>query len=177
MNADHFLRFRVPGRVRDRFEVLARNRGETPSSLLRQLINEALADTGDPARLGAAEVDGAATRSDRLTVRLRPGDAQRLRVRAGARGTKPSTYLALLVRAHLRANSPLPQPELIEVKRALAEVAAVSRALRLGVPASAAMHGSDATSLDEVLRRIEQARGAIASLVQANIASWENDLA
>ena len=177
MNADSLLRCLVPSRIRERFDALARDRGETPSSMLRLLINEALAGTGSPRMFGGAEDDAVSRRSDRVTVRMRPGDGRRLRLRAEVRGTKPATYLALLVRAHLSAEAPLPQAELAEVKRVLSEVSAVARALRRNSVGDGTDDCIDRNELNEALNRVEQARSAIASFVQASLASWESDLA
>ena len=177
MNADRFLRCRVPEQVRVRFDALAQDRGETQSSLLRRLIDQALADAGGSPTSGGGDHGAADRRSDRVTVRMRPGDGHRLRLRAEARATKPATYLAMLVRAHLHADAPLPEAELIQVKQVLLEIASVARALR--VESGSDAHGKrlERTELDEALLRVEQARGAVASLVQASVTSWESDLA
>jgi hypothetical protein len=177
MNADQFLRCRVPEQVRNRFVTLAVAMGETPSSLLRRLIDEALSGSGEPCGFGGAEVDTAIARSDRVTVRLRPGDGRRLRLRAEARGAKLSTYLALLARAHLHADAPLPQSELVEVKRALSEVAAVARAIRQADSDGVHPGHIGSAELVEALNLVERARAEIAGLVQASMNSWESDLA
>jgi hypothetical protein len=49
--------------------------------------------------------------TERITIRLRPGDAGSVRHRAAQRGFKSSAYLAGLVRAHLAHNPPLPTNE------------------------------------------------------------------
>lgn len=177
MNADEFLRCRVPAGVRNRFDALARERGATSSSLLRSLIDNALSAAGGAATFGGAEPQTASARSERLTVRLRPGDGQRFRARAAARGAKSATYLAILVRAHLSADPPLPETELIELKRVLSELAAVARALRSHGGSGNDPGGIDRQELWSALDRVEQTRRATAEFVKASIASWESDLA
>jgi hypothetical protein len=56
--------------------------------------------------------------TDRITIRLRPGDGRAIHERAARRGFKPSAYIAALVRAHVARNPPLPSNELAIRKRA-----------------------------------------------------------
>jgi hypothetical protein len=62
--------------------------------------------------------------TDRITIRLRPGDLRAIAVRAAIRRTKPSTYIAALVRGHVLANPPLATVELEEFKRAVSALVA-----------------------------------------------------
>jgi len=57
--------------------------------------------------------------TDRITIRLRPGDLRAIATRAAIRAMKPSTYIAALVRGHVLANPPLATVELEEFKKAL----------------------------------------------------------
>ena len=50
----------------------------------------------------------------------------------------PSTYVSVLVRAHLRSVTPLPREELLALKRAIAELGAFGRFLSKIMPADAA---------------------------------------
>ncbi len=59
------------------------------------------------------------TASERITIRLRPGDRRRVRERALARRMRDAGYLAALVRAHVVANPPLPKSEIDELKQAI----------------------------------------------------------
>jgi hypothetical protein len=67
--------------------------------------------------------------TDRITIRLRPGDRLALNQRAAERGTRSSTYLAALVRAHLAARPPLTIAELSVLKQGVAVLAKLRRAL------------------------------------------------
>jgi hypothetical protein len=62
--------------------------------------------------------------TDRITIRLRPGDLRAIATRAAIRRMKPSTYIAGLVRGHVLANPPLATVELEEFKRALTKLIA-----------------------------------------------------
>lgn len=67
--------------------------------------------------------------TDRLTIRLRPGDRQQLDLQCGHRHIKPSAYVASLVRAHLRGSTPVPAAELAVLKQAVSQLAATNRGL------------------------------------------------
>ena len=174
MNADQTLRCRVPKPIKDRFEALAGQRGETPSALLRLLLDQTIEAAGDEPDSSVAKTAATSARSDRMTVRLRPGDGALLRSRARTRGVKAATYLALLVRRHLRGAAPLPEGELREVKRALSELSAIARGLRQSASSGDATAAIQPNALQDVLDRVEGARGAIAQLVRANIDSWDS---
>ena len=80
------------------------------------------------ARLTAPD-DAELPPTDRITIRLRPGDGRAIAVRAERRGLKPSTYIAGLVRAHVAANPPLAVDELQAVKEAVIQLTAIGGAL------------------------------------------------
>ena len=58
---------------------------------------------------------------------LRPENHVLLRKRAGGRGMATATYASILLRAHLRAVSPLPEREFGELKRSVAELGVIGR--------------------------------------------------
>ena len=68
-------------------------------------------------------------RDARLTVRLRADDQLLLRERASARGMPTATYVSVLVRSHLRGLTRLTHEELLALKEAVAELAAIGRNL------------------------------------------------
>ncbi len=92
---------RTSSESKARFAALAAQQGITESALLALLIDKVLA-----ANTTTDEIDSAhRTRetecaSDRLTLRLRPGDRTLADAMAAARRMKTSSYLAMLVRAH-----------------------------------------------------------------------------
>jgi hypothetical protein len=56
-------------------------------------------------------------------------DAARLEARAQARGVTASRYVSHLLRAHLRADPPMPYGEFQELKRVVNELAGVRAAI------------------------------------------------
>jgi hypothetical protein len=56
-------------------------------------------------------------------------DSLLLKARAPARGLRPATYVAVLLRSHLRGLSPLPKDELLALRCAVSELGALTREL------------------------------------------------
>lgn len=86
-----------------------------------------------------------------------------------------ATYVALLVRAHLLEQPPLPKHELAAVLRATAEVAAIGRnlnqyvrAVQGGAPAA----GFGVESAKALIRVCEALHGGFKRLLAENSASW-----
>jgi hypothetical protein len=116
--------------------------------------------------------------TDRITIRLRPGDLRAIATRAAVRHTKPSTYLAALVRGHIARNPPLAVAELEAFKKALVVLTGCAiltqRALR-SAP-------EDATEWSEVSRKLVGLHAAVAVLeermhdvVYKSLRSWESN--
>ena len=113
---------------KQRFAELAAHRGVSESALAVIAIRALLESNGPPA--GSATPQSARqTATDRITIRLRPGDRRALNQRASQRGIRSSTYLAALVRAHIAASPPLTIDELTVLKRGVAVLAKLGRAL------------------------------------------------
>lgn len=105
-----------------RFRALAMRAGMSESALALVAIRRLLDPDGkSPPTTSIAMERLAAT--DRITIRLRPGDGETIAQRAAARGMKVSAYLAALVRAHVQANPPLPAGELVALKKSVAILA------------------------------------------------------
>ena len=163
-----------------RFSALARHEGLSDSALLKRLVDLMLrsADPISHDASGASRFE--ATRSTRLTVRLRPDDEALLRARAAARGMAPATYLSVLARAHLRSLVPLPKDELQTLKRSVSELGAIGRNLKQ--IARAASQGERVTGpgreeLRALLRACEALRDHVKGLIAANLRSWERGYA
>ena len=127
---------------KDRFAVLARSRGLSESALalsaIRAVINR---DSGclDPYATGPST---AAT--DRITIRLRPGDGQAIAQRSAQREMRPSAYLAALKRsvvllarlgtllAHAVRHPALSGPLLDDLRENMARTRAAVAALEQG---------------------------------------------
>src|SRR6202012_2066367 len=79
--------------------------------------------------IGTAQCSTREPATDRITIRLRPGDRHNINDRATRRGMKTSAYLAALVRAHIAANPPVPAAEFSKLKPMVAALAALGRVL------------------------------------------------
>ena len=157
------------------FAALAGSRGLSQSKLLGLLVNAVLAR--NPVETAAEEAWGGAGRGDRVSLRLRPGDGKLLRARAQARGMKYTTYAAVLIRAHLRANPPMPLDELAKLERSLAEVGAVAESLsQIARAMTQEGRGDPAQRLElsAVVPAVERLWQQMREVVKANVLSWES---
>ena len=157
------------------FTALALRRGLSESKLLGLLIDSVL--ERNPANAARDVRQREAEEGDRITLRLRPGDGQGLRVRAQQRGMKYTTYAAALIRAHLRLDPPMPLEELARLERSLAEISAIGR--RINQIAGAVREGQGVDpglrmDLVAVLRAVEELRRVLREMVKANRISWES---
>src|ERR1700722_6702453 len=127
----------VEPQQRERFSELAAAQGVSSSRLLARLVHRALVE--NPEAKGKRLLEEAAAGkapAEKYTVRLMGLDAARLEARAQARGVTASGYVAHLLRAHLRADPPMPYGEFQELKRVVSEVAGIRAALaQLSSPA------------------------------------------
>jgi hypothetical protein len=107
--------------------------------------------------------------TDRITIRLRPGDGEAIARRAVQRGMKAATYVAALVRAHVVVDPPLAAKELAALKQSVVVLAAMGRLLartRLSPGASQEdLHRTRAAVAD-----LEQSTH---DLARAALISWE----
>lgn len=159
-----------------RFRVLAMRAGISESALALVAIRSLLDPDGNSAQT-ASIATGRLAATDRITIRLRPGDGATVAQRAAARGMKVSAYLAALVRAHVWASPPLPTAELAAIKDGVAVLAG------LGHVFAQMAHGPALTGPDhEALRKeIGHVRIALARLEQqthdlakAALIAWES---
>ncbi len=182
MAATHLIKARVSTEMKQRVHALSEQQLLNESIWLRRLVAAALEDSPQPQRSTGSsrrDLDVLADSADRLTgrvcLRLRREDQLLLRERSAARGLASATYVAVLVRAHLRHLIPLPKEELKALKRSVAELSAVGR--NLNQLARAANQGQRITAANEVLlmlmKACEALRNHTKSLIQANEASWE----
>ena len=164
---------RLPRTEKERFRMLAASRGLSEARLGLIAIRELLDDASLPASWTPLVVDPA---SERITIRLRAGDRQRIRERAAARRMKDAGYLAALVRAHVVANPPLPVAELQQLKSTVAGLRAVIAALSTNLQ----MLARDREYLDTLWRDLRQTRAQVVDLERqfhaftlAAVKAWE----
>jgi hypothetical protein len=154
--------------TKQRFAALAASRGLTESALLMLLIDTVLGSNA-----AGEQVESAARpcAGDRMSLRLRPGDRSRLEARAAARGLKPSSYVAMLVRAHVRRQALLPLPaELHALKAAVVQLTALGRGL-----GGSAGDGVTHESMSQTAAAVAALRREFAEFVRRNLQSWETD--
>ena len=154
-----------------RFANLAAVSGLSESALALKAIRMVLSPDAVLAdRAAAATAREPAT--DRITIRLRPGDGEAIARRASQRRMKVSTYIAALVRAHLAANPPLATHELSALKQSVAVLLAIGQLLA---------KGARAASTDAMREDLQRTRVAVAAVEQrfhdfakAALISWES---
>ena len=157
------------------FAALALSRGLSESKLLGLLIDSVL--ERNPVEEAGHGFHGEAGKGDRITLRLRPDDGKWLRLRAHVRGMKYTTYAAALIRAHVRANPPMPLEELARLERSLAEISAIGRCLNQIAGAVREVQGVDSglrKELAVVRQTVEELRQTLREVVRVNRISWES---
>lgn len=167
---------RITPSKKARFSALSASKGMTESALLSLLIDHVLSQ--NPVEASEADATDFNFASERMSLRLRPGDRELLDARAAARGMKPAGYAVMLLRAHVRGTAPLPIVELNTLKAAVAELSSIGRTL-----SQAAKAGNGGQVLDtpprEVLEalqgRVVEVRQYVAALARESLMSWETD--
>ena len=163
----------IAAEAKQRFSTAASHLGLSESALLRRLVLQLLATATEAPALVAVP-DRA--RNARITVRLMPEDLALLRERAAARAMPASTYISVLVRAHLRRLAPLPDRELSALKVMTGELAALGRSLNttaglVRTPDQRA--GRTREELFAIVRACEALRDHTRGLMRANLVSWQ----
>jgi hypothetical protein len=176
MNADALIAARVPADTKQRFAAVARHQGVSESVLLRRLVDAALI-TAVPSKEPAVERVESVGVTGKISVCLRPDDFTLVRERAAGRQMPTGTYVAHLVRSHLRNLSPLPTTELKTLKCSIAELGAIgrnlnqiARALNYG---EERRPGPDAPYLRTLLKVLTGLRDDTKALITANVLSWQ----
>lgn len=165
----------VSAAQRERFTELAAARGVSVSHLLARLVDTALAET--PAekvrRLSLAALEERAP-AEKYTVRLLGTDAAHLEQRAYARSLTASGYVAHVLRAHLRADPPMPYTEFQELKRVVNELAGIRGALAqlLDANRTVPIETSLSQNVLRLLPALKQLREKIQDTLIANSKSW-----
>ena len=158
------------------FAELAASRGLSECALAVATLRALLI----PGTLRLANIPNALPRkaaTDRITIRLRPGDGAALEARAARRRMKASTYLAALVRSHIAADTVLTADELDSVKKAVVVLAGVGRLLSR----IASCGGQGGSLSPETRQALAQTRSVVAAveqrtsdLARAALRSWES---
>ena len=186
MISANIIKTRVSPDTKARVSAEAQRELLTESLWLRRAVDAALCSTptsGDALSRGTVvgSLDGRVRHGQRreaanggrtrLYIRLRHDDRMMLHERAERRDMPAATYVAALVRAHLRALAPLPQEELATLKRSIAELGAVGRNLNqiaLVAHKTGRITGPGRDDLRSMLKICEAMREHIKSLVRAD---------
>jgi hypothetical protein len=176
MNAHPLIAARVTPETKARLRALAQQHQVTDSVLLKRLVEMALLQTTGVGDARVVEPIEPVARDARVYVRLRPEDYVLLRERAAGRGMATATYASILLRVHLRAVAPLPERELAELRRSVAELGAIGRNLNQIARVANETHrvtGPSGQDLHALLKACSALRDHVKELIRANIASWE----
>jgi hypothetical protein len=158
------------------FTALAAAQGVSVSHLLKRLVRKAIAEKPQVQieRLNAAAKSDKSP-AEKYTVRLMGADAAQLEERAMGRQLTPSGYVAHLLRAHLRANPPMPYREFQELTRSVNELEAIRGALQqLTSKSSAAelLGVGVSENILKLLTPLKLIRQQIRDTLVANAKSW-----
>jgi hypothetical protein len=175
MAADAFIQCRVTPEIKALVRALARRDQITESAFIKQLLEVMLRSSPAAESLRVDEPQRT-HRETRLYVRLDPTDRLLLNERAAARGMPSATYVAVLVRSHLRRLAPLPKQELLALKGAVAELGSIGRNLN---QIARAMNKGERAAVPgrEELRAMLQVGGVlrdhVKALLEGNAKSWD----
>lgn len=176
MSGNPCIQCRVSPETKARLRAAAEQRCITESALLKRLVESVLLA---PAMQNTQRVEPIEpmVRNARVFVRLRPEDHLLLRERAASRGMAAATYASIALRTHLRGVVLIPDRELRELKRSVAELGAIGRNLNqiarvANQPARSA--GPSSQELQALLRACTALRDHVKGLVRTNTASWES---
>ena len=195
MVAAQFIKAKVSDVVKARVREAAERELLTESLWLRRVVDAALCDSrpsasslnrrvvggsvGERGHHGRRREAASAARM-RLNIRVRHDDRLILQERAEKREMPAATYVAVLLRTHLRGLAPFPQEETAALKLSIAELGAVGRNLNqiaLVAHKTGRVTGPGRDDLRSMLKICEAMREHIKSLVRANRASWESGYA
>jgi hypothetical protein len=179
MAVDALVRCRVSSETKALLQRIAEREHVTETALVRQLL-ETLVRTSAAGTSERSTFDDAELRAARISIRLSPDDRQLLCERANARGMPSATYVAVLVRSHLRKLTPLPTEELAALKRSIAELGAIGRTLNQiarTLDAGGRLEGPGRHHVEVMLKIAVGLRDHVKALLIANEASWKRGYA
>jgi hypothetical protein len=176
MAAEAFIQCRVSQATKAALRASAERQQLTESALLKRML-ELVLHTAGAAETGEVIVADRPSRQARLYVRLTMGDRQLLQARSAARYLAPATYASNLLRAHLRAMTPLPEAELRAIRQSTRELAAIGRNLNqiaLATRRGDSGPGVTREMLWNFLKACEALRDHVRSYISTNLSSWSS---
>ena len=155
---------------KERFATLAARAGISESALALIAIRDVLNPDAKP--IGETEATpGLGPATDRITIRLRPGDGASVSRRAAQRGMKLSAYIAALVRAHVAQDPPWPENELAALKQSVVVLAGLGRLLAQAAKSPSGIARDDLQRTRSAVAALEQHTH---DLARAALISWES---
>ena len=176
MAAEAFIQCRVPQAAKVALRAAAERQQLTESALLKRMLQLVLHTTG-AAEASEVVVADRPSRQARLYVRLTTGDRQLLQARSAARCLAPATYASNLLRAHLRALTPLPESELRGIRQSTRELAAIGRSLNqiaLATHRGGTGAGASREELRNLLNVCVALHDHVRSYIRTNLSSWSS---
>jgi hypothetical protein len=177
MAAEAFIQCRVPQSTKAALRAAAERQQITESALLKRMLQLLLHSADPVGDGGAADAADRVARQARLYVRLTPDDRLLLQARSAARCLAPATYASVLLRAHLRALTPVPVAELRALRQTTRELAAIGRNLNQIARAThqgGAGMGASRENLFAMIKIFEALRDHFRAYVSTNLSSWES---
>jgi predicted DNA binding CopG/RHH family protein len=176
VTADAYITCRVSQEVKTRVRDLAAREGATESGIIKQLLGTMLREPSGPVPTAVVPPVGG-NRGSRLYVRIASAERRLLTERATARGVKPATYTAMLLRTHLRGVTPLPKAEYVAFRQAVLELSAIGRNLHQIARALREEGKSQVPGKSEVQAMVKIAgalRDHFKALLTANERAWKD---
>lgn len=164
------LAARVSSQTKAQFAAIARQQGLSESALLKSIVTQLI--DREPRLPAPRDPDVRAFASDRITLRLRRGDRTLISRLAASRRLRPSSYLVMLIHAHVRRVDLLAPADTDDLKRAVSTLGSLARAIQSGPGDPRA---DWAALLQATHTQIDVVRHEVSSLVQRQLIRWEAD--
>lgn len=177
MAAEAFIQCRVSQATKAALREAAARQYISESALLKRMLLQGLQSNGAEGADDMGSIVDRPSRGARLSVRLTPGDHQLLQARSAARCLAPATYTSVLLRAHLRALTPVPESELQAIRQSTRELAVIGRNLNQMARAThqgGAGAGPSRENAFAMLKVCEALRDHFRAYVRTNLSSWES---
>jgi hypothetical protein len=182
MNCTEILKARVTPEIKRQAQAIADRELLTEAAWLKRVVMKEMrsiersgAGAAGDQLLQIRRAHDSAGRCKPVYVRISDDDRVLLESRAAARAMRPATYVSVLVRAHLRALTPLPKDELIALKQVIAELASIGRNINQiakSANESGRLPGSAREEFRAMRKVCEALRDKTKGLLKANVASW-----
>jgi hypothetical protein len=177
MRSDAYIHCRVSTETKAVLRRMAEREEISESALVKQILGSSLR-TSVLDELPSPPKEGRGNREARLTVRLSWDDLRLLAALAEGRSLAWGTYAAVVLRSHLHKTIPLPRDQVLDLRRAVAELSAIGRNLNQIARATNMGERVSLPGRQEVMAMLKVAealRDHIKVIMKANQASWRGN--